>query len=903
MNMKSTILKSLLLSTLISCGGGSKREDIQDNVGSVVATRPAMKLPLAAITVRGELAVKQMAEWVPMIEGNTLQNVREVKTERRGAIVALGDAADAPLLYLRANTHVALTQDSNGVHVAVLEGRARLRRGASVTSYIDTDGGEVIVAGDVLVDARPKSRADVRPTGARPSAADWSFALHQAETGAGAGTMEARSANADKMEAVELKSVLVDVKTAGDQAITEVTHIFHNAIDERREGTFRFPVPDGALLTGLAMEIEGKMVEGEMVEKEKARAVYEKIVDEMLDPALLEWEQGNWFKLRVFPLEPKADKKVVIRYVTQMSKGTRGWEYDYSLGGQAIGNFAMTVDGKPHIAQKNIAKGIDLVVPIASKVPSVMTETRADGVYTAFRVAPKLGVPAWAPSIGSRNIAIVIDTSRSSLEARAQQLEVLETTVRQLAPSDKFAVLAADVEIQESWPGYVPASEQAIREAKKLVESIEPDGASDLGNTFAALDARDPSQVIYIGDGIATWGETRTEELAKLAKKIGVPVDAALVGKGASTALWAELSGETGGRSMIVKSELDEQRFALASTQADMVRLTNATIVAPQGSVLFPTTATTLLDGEEMVAIMKLPPNTPMPPSVTLTGTLAGRPYSEDIQLTAAVATDRVGQRWARQMLARMESTKAGKEEVVALSTEFNVMSKYTSLLVLENDEMFKQYEIERKNQKAADALKLAHAQAPTVTGGDLDSLGARQASLSPDEIQPGDPEIKIPAPLDAQSVVVTFPFGETKLAVWDTDVNAWMVRFLIDQDTTDGIYYARVTVTHADGRIEVIQLPYTVDTKAPIITATAKKIGASYHIRVKQQRDGSRPKDAERVEVVLPDGSIMKLGMTEWGVFEGDWTPATPLTGPLTLQVFARDNALNQSNIELVLP
>lgn len=902
--MKTTMWNTLLLGTLVACGNSAKHEDIQGTTGSVAATRAAMAAPLAAITVRGELAVKQTGTWLPMIEGNTLQSVREVKAERRGAIVALGDSAEAPLLYLRAGTHVALSQDASGVHVAVIEGRARLRRGASVSSYIDTDTGEVLVGGDVLVDARPKSRADIRPTGARPSAADWSFALQQPDTKAGAGTLEARVGASDKMEAVELRRVLVDVKTAGDQAITEVTHVFHNATTERREGTFRFPVPDGALLVGLAMEIDGKLVEGEIVEREKARAVYEKIVDEMLDPALLEWEQGNWFKLRVFPLEPSADKKVVIRYVTQMAKTAQGWEYAYSIGGQsggqAIGQFAMTVDGAPLLAQKDLAKGIDLVVPIASaKVPAVMTEKRADGVYAAVRVTPHLGSPTWAAN-PARNFAIVIDTSRSSLEARAQQLEVLESTVRQLSPSDRFAVIAADVEVQQSWPGYVPASEQALRDAKAMISSIEPDGASDLGTMFAALDARDPSQVIYIGDGIATWGELRTPELAKLAKAINAPIDAALVGKGASSALWAELSGETGGRSMIVNSQLDEQRFALAATQADLVRLTDATLTAPSNAVLFPQVATTLLDGEEMVAVMKLPADAPMPVSVKLTGMLAGRPFSEDIALTGAVATERVAQRWGRQMLAQMEATSAGKEEIVALSTDLGVLSKYTSLLVLENDEAYKKYEIERKN---AQAQQLAQATAPTVTGGDLDSLGAREASLSPDEIQPGDPEIKIPAPQGAQSVVVTFPFGETKLAVWDTDVNAWMVRFLIDQDTADGIYYARVTITHADGRIEVLQLPYTVDTKAPIIRATATKLGAGYHLRVKQQRDGTRPKDAERVEVVLLDGTLLKLAMTEWGVFEGDWIPAAPLTGPVTLQVFARDNALNQSSIELVIP
>ena len=79
------------------------------------------------------------------------------------------------------------------------------------------------------------------------------------------------------------------------------------------------------MLIGLSLEIEGRMVEGEIVEREKARQVYEKIVDEMLDPALLEWEQGNWFKLRVFPLPAKADKKVVIRYITPLTRGATGW--------------------------------------------------------------------------------------------------------------------------------------------------------------------------------------------------------------------------------------------------------------------------------------------------------------------------------------------------------------------------------------------------------------------------------------------------------------------------------------------------------------------------------------------------------------------------------------------------
>src|SRR5262249_53127644 len=151
----------------------------------------------------------------------------------------------------------------------------------------------------------------------------------------------------------------VKVTTHGDLATTEIEHVFANPDSggRPREGTFRFPVPDGAMLTGLAMEIDGHLVEGEIVERDKARAVYEEGVDKMEDPALLEWEEGNWFKLRVFPLVAGQTKRVVIRYTAPLARGADGWEYDYALavaqtGGAgsapgAIGTFDLELDGRP----------------------------------------------------------------------------------------------------------------------------------------------------------------------------------------------------------------------------------------------------------------------------------------------------------------------------------------------------------------------------------------------------------------------------------------------------------------------------------------------------------------------------------------------------------------------------
>jgi len=100
-----------------------------------------------------------------------------------------------------------------------------------------------------------------------------------------------------------------------------------------------------------------------------------------------------------------------------------------------------------------------------------------------------------------------------------------------------------------------------------------------------------------------------------------------------------------------------------------------------------------------------------------------------------------------------------------------------------------------------------------------------------------------------------------------------------------------------------VIKLPYTVDTKAPLVKLTAVPDGTGYAIKARQINDGEKRKDADRVEVVLPDGTVMRLKMTAWGVFEGRWEPAMQLVAPVTLKVVARDNALNQATSELVVP
>ena len=101
-------------------------------------------------------------------------------------------------------------------------------------------------------------------------------------------------------------------------AETEIDQTFSNPGSQPIEGWYWFTVPPTAMVTGFALETNGQLVEGEVIEKREAAAQYGNAMRQGNDPALLEWEHGNTFKLRVFPIEPKKDKRVVLRYTAPL---------------------------------------------------------------------------------------------------------------------------------------------------------------------------------------------------------------------------------------------------------------------------------------------------------------------------------------------------------------------------------------------------------------------------------------------------------------------------------------------------------------------------------------------------------------------------------------------------------
>ncbi len=925
-----------------------------DNQNTDLSGLAPMARAVTVEVVRGTLQTRKgSGQYTQRRAGQELSGISEIKVRGQGAMLSLrGGGEEQGKLWLRGGATLRVGQTEAGVvRMALASGEARLslfdqtRRDVQLLRA----GRFFDVAGeDLLLRAKKKKSLEVLRTARRPPLGDWTLALQSKPSAAGIGSLAARNGVAS----LQLRRVWVKARSDGDAAVTSVEHVFYNTSAERLEGTFRFPLPAGATLLGLAMEINGELMEGELVERHKARRTYESIVDAMQDPALLEWEQGNTFKLRVFPIEPRQEKRIVIRYLSPLRRGAAGLQYVYATTAEApamqkrgIG-FRLELDGKQVVKDDAFVPGREVVVDAGAGVSTarglmVTRQVRPDGTYTAVRLRADALLPRVKGSskqrTGQRDLLLVVDTSRSSLESRKLALQAVQALLSGLRSGDRFQVVAADLFARNHTPRLVRRTPASIQSALAFLRDIEPDGATDLGLALghAARLARKQQrrgrqlQLVYLGDGTATWGETEPKVLRRLAARdLGAtPLHALILGKGADSELLTDLTAQHGGRAVKPRHMLDVRRFALALRgAAGAPRLRAVVFTAGEHDEIYPRRPATLHAGDEMTVLVRTPAGKTPPARLTLRATSGGRAIKRRLALGTPATALHVAHRWARKHIAHLQAEGKPRDEVVKVSLRHGVMSRHTAFLVLESEEAYKRHKIARRNKKKQQQVKLARLD-PKVTGGDLETMGRRRASMSPDHMQPGDPEIRIPAPADARSVVVVFPFGETKVASYEPDLRAWTVRFLIDKDTAEGTYQVTVRVTHADGRVQILPMSYVVDTTGPTLKITVRKRGKRYVISASQLiskielgrelrrheisgelKASATPgkkqlaryvelvKDAYRVEVRAPDGQAVRMWRLASGEFRGNWLPRAPLSGPQVLSVVAVDQAYNRS-------
>jgi Tfp pilus assembly protein PilF len=194
-------------------------------------------------------------------------------------------------------------------------------------------------------------------------------------------------------------------------------------------------------------------------------------------------------------------------------------------------------------------------------------------------------------------------------------------------------------------------------------------------------------------------GERRDDVLAKRLPE-GVRYVGVGVGRRWNRNLMKMAAERTGGYFTQINPDepVSWRAFDLSAT-LNTPRLLDVTAADRAGKATFLTFTNMVAQGEELCAVARVGAGEALPEAVTVRGRLNGTAFERDLPVKDVTAN--VGhllRTWARLEIERLlaEDAAKNKEAVVGLSKAMYVMTPYTSLLVLENEEMYQQYKVDR---------------------------------------------------------------------------------------------------------------------------------------------------------------------------------------------------------------
>lgn len=264
-----------------------------------------------------------------------------------------------------------------------------------------------------------------------------------------------------------LQNHKVTVRVVGNVARTEIEEVFRNDSTTVLEGVYTFPLPAGAQIDKLALDVDGKFEEGAIVEKGRASKIWKGVIakatnkkpkkpSEIIwvpgpwrDPALLEWKEGNRFQLRIFPIPKEGTRTIKLAYTQVIAPQGDRRRYTYPLprsedGSSIAENFAFDMRLRSADPESTVrTPGYEMKGEKSTKaqefqferdafVPNgdIVVDYRAKGQSSELQAWGFQGSAATPPSLAYRG------------KKRSPRKEVLEEQKRIAGDTKAYALLA-----------------------------------------------------------------------------------------------------------------------------------------------------------------------------------------------------------------------------------------------------------------------------------------------------------------------------------------------------------------------------------------------------------------------------------------------------------------------------
>ena len=151
----------------------------------------------------------------------------------------------------------------------------------------------------------------------------------------------------------------VTVTIDNQVATTRIDQVFVNEGTAVAEGTYLFPLPQGATVSEFTMWVDGEPIQPQILEADRARQIYNDIVRQLRDPALLEYVGRNAIQANVFPIAPGDERRIEIEYqqVLDVENGLVHYVYPLNterFSARPLEEVAVTVEIKSNDALQTI---------------------------------------------------------------------------------------------------------------------------------------------------------------------------------------------------------------------------------------------------------------------------------------------------------------------------------------------------------------------------------------------------------------------------------------------------------------------------------------------------------------------------------------------------------------------
>lgn len=497
-----------------------------------------------------------------------------------------------------------------------------------------------------------------------------------------------------KKNSVILQEVKIETKILGNLASTTATYIFYNPGDRILEGKFTLPLPEGVTISGYALDINGSLREAVPVPKERAKEVFESVEKRNIDPGIIEKVAGNNFRTRIYPITARGTRFIRITYNQELKNSATDYQYflsfanavnipkfnlkvlvDESLTTPNItenpdGSFTFQKKGNQWIAEINKTnftpnESLKITIPKVNESSNVLVQKASDNKsYFAASVAMNFPVKEKAKS---QKIAIIWDNSFSgSKRDHQKELDFLNAYFLENKNIGVSFVLLNNI-LEKTEDFTVSAGNWSA--LKNRILTLKYDGGTDFG---ALKEIPQIDEYLLFSDGISNFGD--------LTLKFKKPVNSIASTPTSDFNLLKLLALQSGGN-FINLNELDTQSALKTFNRLPIIFLGFKESNTIQE--LFPNIGTAVNEPVNIFGIAS-----PNLGKLTALFSVGNKKFEVPVDFNNAVQADKwpIAQFWAQRKINDLElNSTQNSDEIRNLSEQFGVVSKNTSLIVLED--------------------------------------------------------------------------------------------------------------------------------------------------------------------------------------------------------------------------